>query len=133
MLPTAFSITTWEGTTCSGCNMARILNFAEHGDDGNDDRKTPLLVMPPPRGKRDRWQLWRARLFLVEFVFVCLVIGILLITAPWTPLWTTNSLLAGFPRVRELLMNDFVRGLISGLGLVDIGLAVAEVVRYREN
>jgi len=113
--------------------MARILNFAEHGfDGGNADRKGPLLVMPPPRGKPDRWRLWRARLFLVEFAFLCLMIGILLIIAPWTPLWNTNSLLAGFPRLREFLMNDFVRGLISGLGVVDIGLAVAEVVRYRE-
>jgi hypothetical protein len=113
--------------------MARIFNFAEHGvDGGNDDRKAPLLVMPPPRGKRDRWLLWRARLFLAEFVFVCLVVGILLITAPWTPLWSTNSLLADLPRLRELLMNNFVRGLISGIGLIDIGLAVTEVVRYRE-
>jgi hypothetical protein len=29
-------------------------------------------------------------------------------------------------------MNDFVRGLITGLGLVDIALAVVEVIQYRE-
>jgi len=111
-----------------------MVNFVEHDPDrGDADRKAPLLVMPsPPRRKPSRWQLWRGRLFLVEFVFVCLVVGILLIAAPWTPLWSNNSLLAGLPRVRQFMMNDFVRGLISGLGLVDIWLAVNEALRYRE-
>ena len=48
-------------------------------------------------------------------------------------MWTDNSLLAGFPQVREFLTYDFVRGLISGLGLVDIWMGVAEAVRYRES
>jgi hypothetical protein len=29
-------------------------------------------------------------------------------------------------------MQNFVRGLVSGLGLVDIWMGVAEAVRYRE-
>jgi len=110
-----------------------MLNFLEHGpDNGDADRKGPILVMPAPHPKPSHWQLWRARLFLLEFVFVCLVIGILLIAAPWTNLWSNNSLVIGFPRLREFMMNDFVRGLVSGLGVIDIWLAVAEAVRYRE-
>jgi len=110
-----------------------MMNSVESGPDRNDrDSQAPLLVMPSPPRKPTRWQLWRARLFLVEFMFVSLAIGILLVAAPWTPLWSENSLLAAFPRVREFLMNDFVRGLVSGLGLVDIGLAIVEAVRYRE-
>jgi hypothetical protein len=66
------------------------------------------------------------------FVLFCLEIGIILTVAPWTPFWTSNSLLVGFPRVREFLMNGFVRGLISGLGVCDIGLAVAEAVLFRD-
>jgi hypothetical protein len=109
------------------------MNLVEHDpDSSHPDGEAPVLLMPPPRRKADRWQLWRARLFLVEFIFVCLVIGILLITAPWTPLWSNNSLVLGFPRLREFMMNDFVRGLVSGLGLIDIWLAIAEAVRYRE-
>lgn len=110
------------------------MSFLHHGPDtGNTERKGPVLVMPPPPpGKPDRWLLWRNRLFLVEFIFVCLFMGIGLLVAPWTPYWSDNSLLAAYPRVRELLTNDFVRGLVSGLGLIDIYLAVAEAVRYRE-
>ena len=111
-----------------------MTSFHYGRDSDNLDGKTPVLVMPPqPRQKPTRWQLWRARLFLAEFIFVCLIIGIILIVAPWTPLWTGNSLLLDFPRVREVLMNDFVRGLISGLGLVDIWLAVSEAIAYRES
>lgn len=92
----------------------------------------PVLVIPPPRRKPTGLELWRNRLFLLEFIFVCLVVGIILIVAPWTSFWTNNSLLAGFPQLREFLMYDFVRGLISGLGLADVWLAISEVVHYHE-
>ena len=114
--------------------MPRMIQFPENGPENDaSDRKAPVLTMPSrPRSQPSRWQLWRARLFLVEFIFVCVTIGILLIAAPWTILWTNNSLLSGYPQLREFLMNDFVRGLISGLGVVDIGLAINEALRYRE-
>ena len=111
------------------------MNSYRYGsDDPNAEPKGPVLVMPPPPSRRQptRWQIWRARLFLVEFIFICVVIGILLIAAPWLPIWSENSLLIGFPRLHEFLMNDFVRGLVSGLGLIDIGLAISEAVRYRD-
>jgi len=107
-------------------------SFEQGRDSGNLERRTPLLVMPPPPRKPSRWEVWRNRLFLGEYVLVCLVIGIILIATPWTPLWTNNSLLAGFPRLRAALMNDFVRGLVSGLGVADIFLGVAELVGYSE-
>jgi hypothetical protein len=93
----------------------------------------PILVMPPPRRKPGRLELWRNRLFLLELMFVCFVVGIILIVAPWTPFWTNNSLLSGYPRLKEVLMYDFVRGLVSGLGVADIWLAISEAVRYREH
>jgi hypothetical protein len=100
---------------------------------GNPTEGGPVLVMPPPRRKPTKWELWRSRLFLLEFMLVCFVTGIILMVAPWTSFWTDNSLLSGFPQVRQILMYDFVRGLISGLGLTDIWLGLSEVVRYREN
>jgi len=73
------------------------------------------------------------RFFLIIFVLFCLEIGIILTVAPWTPFWTDNSLLSNFPRIRELVTSNFARGLVSGLGLIDIWLAVTEAVRYRES
>jgi len=92
----------------------------------------PVLVMPPAKPPRVP-QRWLQRLWLVVFVLFCLEIGILLTVLPWTRLWTDNSLLIGFPAVKEFLSRNFVRGLVSGLGLVDIWMGVAEAVTYRES
>lgn len=91
----------------------------------------PVLVIPPAP-KRKPGQIWVQRIFLVVFVLFCLEIGIILAVLPWTSLWAHNSLLVPYPRLHEFLMLDFVRGLITGLGLVDIWMGVAEAVNYRE-
>ena len=91
----------------------------------------PVLVMPPPKDPK-RSSLWMRRIWLIVFVLFCLEIGIILTALPWTRIWTENSLLLGHPQLREFLMHNFVRGLVSGLGLVDIWMGIAEAVRYRE-
>ena len=107
-------------------------SFDQDPPGGNLPENGPVLVMPPHR-KPGKLELWRNRLFLLEFIFVCLFVGIILIVGPWSSFWTNNSLLANYPQLRQILMYDFVRGLISGLGLADIWLAVTEVVRYSES
>ncbi len=92
----------------------------------------PVLVMPPATPPK-RPHRWLQRLWLVVFVLFCLEIGILLTVLPWTRLWTDNSLLIGFPAIKQFLAHNFVRGLVSGLGLVDIWMGVAEAVTYRES
>ena len=107
--------------------------FAQEPQDGNGlDRSGPVLVMPPPLPPK-RPHLWVQRIWLVVFVLFCLEVGIILTALPWTRIWTENSLLLGYPQVREFLMQNFVRGLVSGIGLVDIWMGVAEAVRYRES
>ncbi len=114
----------------SGLSMT---SFDQDPAGGEPVQNGPILVVPPPRPRPSRLEIWRNRIFLLEVLFVCCFVGIILIIAPWTPYWTDNSLLMGFPRLKEFLMYDFVRGLISGLGLTDIWLGVSEVVRYREH
>jgi hypothetical protein len=107
-------------------------SFAQEPQDSNAPGPDgPVLVMPPQTPPK-RPSLWLQRIWLVLLVLFCLEVGILLIVLPWTRIWTDNSLLLGYPRIREFFMQDFVRGLISGLGLVDIWMGVAEAVRYRE-
>lgn len=91
-----------------------------------------VLVIPPQTPKPGKWELWRSRIFLVVFVLFCLEIGIILTVAPWTSFWLNNSLILRYPQVRETLAYPFVRGLISGLGIADIWLAIVEVVQYSE-
>jgi len=93
----------------------------------------PVLVMPPPVTKPSRSQLWMHRLWLAVFVLFCLEVGIILIVGPWTRAWTENSLSSSYPAVHEFLMNGFVRGAVSGLGVVDFWIGIARAVSYRES
>lgn len=72
------------------------------------------------------------RVWLILFVLLSLEVGIVLVICPWTTIWSENSLVLGMPRLRELLMSNFVRGAVTGLGLVNIGTAIVEAIRYRE-
>jgi len=92
----------------------------------------PVLVMPPAQ-KPNRQHRWLQRVWLVVFVLFCLEVGILLTVLPWTRLWTDNALLTRFPTLKEILSYNFVRGLVTGLGLVDIWMGVVEAVSFRES
>lgn len=107
-------------------------HFAEAPEASSEQQPVgPVLVVPaakPPK-LRHRWLL---RLMLVVKVLFCLEIGIVLMVVPWTSLWTNNPLLAGVPALKEFLNQNFVRGVATGLGLIDIWIGVAEAVTYRE-
>jgi hypothetical protein len=91
----------------------------------------PVLVMPP--AKPTPSQVWMHRVWLVVFVLFCLELGIVLIVGPWTRAWTGNSLSMSFPTLHELLSNGFVRGLVSGLGVVDFWIGISRAISYRES
>ena len=109
--------------------MSSFVGDPQNGARGEHDG--PVLVMPSPQ-KPKRRRLWLQRFWLVVFVLFCLEVGIILTVVPWTRIWAENSLLLGHPRLHDWLQHNFVRGLISGLGLVDIWMGIAEAVRYRE-
>ena len=56
-----------------------------------------------------------------------LLVGVVLVVAPWTPLWDSNWLLQLWPAVRGLLLNAFTRGAVTGLGLVNLVLAARDL------
>lgn len=91
---------------------------------------------PRPTGQRaDRYtqaELWLHRIGVLLLVFFCAVVGVLLVILPWRPQWTDNGLLLGWPALRTFLSNNFVRGLCSGLGMLDIGIGFWEAVHYHE-
>lgn len=58
-----------------------------------------------------------------------LLVGIVLLVAPWTVLWDGNVLLQPSSWLRGVLLSPFARGAVSGLGLVNILLAVDEARR----
>jgi hypothetical protein len=77
-------------------------------------------------------ELWLHRITVLMFVFVCAAVGVLLVILPWRPEWTDNYLLLGYPGLRTFLSNGFVRGLCSGLGMMDIWIGFWEAIHYHE-
>jgi hypothetical protein len=59
-------------------------------------------------------------------VLSSLLVGFILVIAPWTSLWDANYLLHPHPAVRAWVLSAFTRGAVSGLGLVNIVLALYE-------
>jgi hypothetical protein len=56
---------------------------------------------------------------------VCsLLVGGVLVVVPWTPWWEVSYLLPPHPAVRGILLSAFTRGAVSGLGLVNIVIAL---------
>lgn len=86
----------------------------------------------PAPEKASRSTVWLHRLSLVLFVIFCIELGMLLTVLPWTPVWVNNGLLAQHPLLKSILEGNFVRGLVSGVGLVDIWLGIWEAVHYSD-
>jgi len=55
-----------------------------------------------------------------------LLVGVILIFVPWTALWEANYLLQPHPALRLLVLSPYARGTVSGLGVLNIVLAVHE-------
>jgi hypothetical protein len=81
---------------------------------------------------RSRTNLWLLRIRALLFVTLCATFGVLLIILPWTPKWTDNPLLLAMPGLRPIFSNGFVRGLCSGLGVLDLWLGFWEAIYYHE-
>jgi hypothetical protein len=102
--------------------------------DGRGGSATALR--PPPRRPQASRQsgvgLWLHRLLILLFVFLCAAVGVLLVIVPWTPQWTDNYLLLRWSGLRTFVSNGFVRGLCSGLGVLDIWIGFREAAHYHE-
>ncbi len=67
----------------------------------------------------------------VIYVLYCLEVGIFLLVYPWMRLWDQNFLLQYSSFLRVLLLNDFVRGAVSGLGIANLILGAWEVAHFQ--
>ena len=75
---------------------------------------------------------WVARIFLVIEVVLWIELGMILVVVPWTRAWSENSLILDYPRIRELLSINFVRGVVTGIGLLDIWAGVSQAIHYKD-
>lgn len=77
-----------------------------------------------------RW-LERSELFLR--VMLRMYIGLAICYAPWSPMfWDRNPLFVQFPTLSIYAANGAVRGIVSGLGLLNLWIALQDAIRHRD-
>jgi len=98
---------------------------------------TPSNLEPPapaqPTGEYTEPPVWLQRIFVSIYVLFCMTLGMALVTLPWLGNWFDDGWVARWPALQHFLQLGFVRGAITGLGLVDIWAGVLEAVNYREH
>jgi hypothetical protein len=83
---------------------------------------TAVAPEPPPEPHRQipRW------LMIIEitlFVVLRLYVGALVVLLPWRSVWTTNAWINNWPTIASFMAQGWVRGIVSGLGLLNIWIA----------
>lgn len=85
-----------------------------------------------------------ARLSVVFYIILCLEIGIFLTVAPWWPQgmwgfsdWGNNYFLlyaarkTGYQGLQAVVASGWVRGAVSGVGLLNLGIAFWEIFNFK--
>jgi hypothetical protein len=68
-----------------------------------------------------------SRIISALLVVICCIMGAILFYLPWTGLWEQNYFLSHFPSLMRILLHPSVRGAVSGLGILDIFLAISMI------
>ena len=110
-----------------------VPNFEVDGQELNAGELRGGSAPSEHAGTPSRVHVWLLRIRALLFVTVCATFGVLLVILPWTQRWTDNSLLLASPALRTFIANGFVRGLASGLGMVDLWLGFWEAIHYHES
>jgi hypothetical protein len=77
-------------------------------------------------------RVWLRRIGVLFFVFICATIGVMLMIVPWRPEWSENPLLLSYPALHDLVASGFTRGLVTGLGLLNVWIGFWEALQYHE-
>jgi hypothetical protein len=76
-----------------------------------------------------RW-LHRVELFLR--VMVRIYVGVLVVLLPWTRLWDSSPFFAHYPGIAVYMFHGAVRGIVSGLGLLNLWIALEDAIHYHD-
>jgi hypothetical protein len=100
------------------------------------EHEPSVLPQPPATGGDPEGKgapVWLQRVSLFVLVLFCVYLGVLVMILPWWPrVWDNNMFIQSHPMLASILHNGAMRGLISGLGLLDIWIGISEAVHYRD-
>lgn len=86
---------------------------------------------PDPHNQEPARWIRRADLFLR--VLVRLYLGLILFFLPWTRLWTFNRFFLYYAPVAHFTSSGALRGIVSGLGLLNLWIAISDAIHYKES
>lgn len=76
---------------------------------------------------------WLQRLSLALLALFCVYIGLIVVVLPWKQdLWIHNTWLVAHPAIHGFVQQGWFRGVVTGLGLIDIWIGISEVMHYLE-
>jgi hypothetical protein len=86
--------------------------------------------IPPPSSVPEQEAPPRRHwLLLLCFALFSFEIGIFLVVFPWMDNWTLNYFPGAFPRLEDLWDEPALKGALSGLGVVNIYVAILQLLR----
>jgi hypothetical protein len=88
----------------------------------------PAPVPGPVNRPRARWY---HKMSAILFITFCLEIGFFLLIFPWTEYWDANYFAALIPEWRRYWDNLYVRGAVSGIGVVNLYISFVEMFRLK--
>jgi hypothetical protein len=86
--------------------------------------ESPAVEAPPVARKR-----WQGRLLTICFAVFAFEIGLVLVVFPWQESWTLNYFQDLSPTIENLWDEPSFRGLVTGLGFVNIYIGLLQVIR----
>ena len=85
-------------------------------------------VQAPREAPRYRWY---HKVSALIFIVFCLELGMFLVIFPWSDFWDRSFFSRLAPTWRLYWDNAFLRGAVSGLGLVNLYISLVEILRLR--
>jgi hypothetical protein len=61
------------------------------------------------------------------FVAYFIEVGLLLVVIPWSAFWDRNYFMSAWPVLESVVRSNYIRGAVSGLGLINLWAGVAEL------
>jgi hypothetical protein len=90
--------------------------------------ETPAPPVPPP-AKLGGFLRWQRRVLGFCLVIFAFEIGMFLIIFPWLHNWDLSWVARHSQRFSDIWMSRYFRGALSGLGLLNVYVALAELVK----
>ncbi len=101
-------------------------------DPNTADRLPKRTGVPGPEQHISQHIPWMVRVEAIIRILVRLYLGLLVLALPWLPFWTQNNLFTYDSLLLTLASSGFVRGMVSGLGLLNVLMAMLEAKNARE-